>query len=108
MYDAKRKEHLVCRLKKSMLYGLKQSPRCLNAALNNQLKQMGFTESHNNPCIYHKKIGVETFYIAVYVDDIILAGLTEETILYVTKAELSKKFEIKDLGELNYFLGIKV
>lgn len=105
-FEVKGKEHLVCRLKKS-IYGLKQSPRCWNAALDNQLKQMGFTQSQNDPCIYHRKIGGEMFYIAVYVDDIILAGRMEETINQM-KAILARKFEIKDLGELNYFLGIKV
>ena len=37
----KRKEHLVCKLKRS-LYGLKQSPRCWNSTLNVQLNEMGF------------------------------------------------------------------
>ena len=34
-------EHLVCKLKRS-IYGLKQSPRCWNTVLDNQLKNMGF------------------------------------------------------------------
>ena len=76
-FEVKGKEHLVCKLKSS-IYGLKQSPRCWNAALDNQLKEMGFTQSENDPCIYHKNIGGEMFYIAVYVDDIILAGKQKE------------------------------
>ena len=102
-FEVEGKEHLVCRLKKS-LYGLKQSPRCWNTA---QLKEMGFTQSQNDPCIYYKYTGGDVFYIAVYVDDIILAGKTEG-ILNEVKDSLSRKFEIKDLGELNYFLGVKV
>lgn len=39
-FEAEGKENLVCRLKKS-LYGLKQSPRYWNAALDTQLKKMG-------------------------------------------------------------------
>ena len=34
-------EELVCKLKKS-IYGLKQSPRCWNVALDTQVKSMGF------------------------------------------------------------------
>ena len=37
------KEHLVCKLKKS-IYGLKQSPRCWNSTLHNHLKRMGFIQ----------------------------------------------------------------
>ena len=44
-------EHLVCRLKKS-IYGLKQSSRCWNRALDAQLKLMGFVQSTSDPCIY--------------------------------------------------------
>ena len=43
-------EHLVCKLKKS-IYGLKQSPRCWNSALDAYLKQIGFTQSNSDPCI---------------------------------------------------------
>ena len=45
-------EHLVCKLKKS-IYGLKQSPRCWNTALDKQLKEMGFVQSPSDPCIYN-------------------------------------------------------
>ena len=47
----KGEEHLVCKLKKS-LYGLKQSPRCWNTALDKQLKEMGFVQSTSDPCLY--------------------------------------------------------
>ena len=105
-FEVRGKEHLVCRLKKS-IYGLKQSPRCWNTALDNNLKELGFTQSQNDPCIYYKDIGGETFYIAVYVDDIILAGRTEGTLNEI-KTAISRKFDVKDLGELSYFLGVKV
>ncbi len=99
-------EELVCKLKKS-IYGLKQSPRCWNVALDTQVKSMGFIQSKNDPCIYFKNIGGEMFYMGVFVDDIVLAGKTERDLKGV-KTTLSRKFEIKDLGKLNYFLGVKV
>ena len=43
-------EHLVCKLKKS-IYGLKQSPRCWNTALDKHLKSIGFAQSNCDPCI---------------------------------------------------------
>ncbi len=75
-YAVKGKTDLVCRLKKS-LYGLKQSPRCWNSALNSHLKNMGFVQATGDPCIYMATEG-EMFLIAVYVDDILLAGKTQE------------------------------
>ena len=98
-------EHLVCKLKKS-IYGLKKSPRCWNTALDKQLKEMGFIQSTSDPCIY-VDAGGDTFFIGVYVDDIVLAGRTYERITEA-KETLSQKFDIKDMGKLHYFLGMQV
>ena len=100
------KEHLVCKLKKS-IYGLKQSPRCWNTALDSHLKQMGFVQSASDPCIYHMDAGGDMFYLGVYVDYIILAGSNDDRINEV-KAALSQKFDIKDLGQLHHFLGMTI
>ena len=99
-------DHLVCKLNKS-IYGLKQSPRCWNTALDIHLKDMGFTQSTSDPCIYRSDEGGEIFYHGVYVDDIILAGSSEDRVKEV-KAALSQKFEIKDMGKLHHFLGMSI
>ena len=80
-------EHLVCKLKKS-IYGLKQS---WNAAFDSPLKEMGYVQSTSDPCIY-VDAGEDVFYIGVYVDDIVLAGRTDERIQEV-KAALSRKLK---------------
>ena len=67
------KEQLVCRLKRS-IYGLKQSPRCWNHALDGHLKKMGFNQGASDPCIYVSIDSGVTFLVAVYVDDIVLGG----------------------------------
>ena len=61
---------------------------------------MQFTQTASDPCIYYRKTGI-------YVDDLILAARNEKQLKQV-KENLSNKFNIKDLGELKYFLGIKV
>ena len=89
-FQVKGKEHLVCKLKRS-IYGLKESSRCWNEALDKHLKKMGFKQSKNDPCIYILNSGGEIFIIAVYVNNIILAGKTSECIqkLINAIAELS-------------------
>ena len=98
-------EHLVCKLNKSN-YGLKQSPRCWNTALDKQLKEMGFVQSTSDPSIYIDA-GGDISFIGVYVDDIILAGRNLERIRKVKEC-LSREFDIKDMGKLHYFLGMQV
>ena len=42
--------------------------------------------------------------IGVYVDDFVVTGESSEQV----KAALAQKFDVKDLGELHYFLGVQV
>ena len=104
-FAAKGQEDLVCKLKRS-IYGLKQSPRCWNSVLDSQLKQMGFVQAKGDPCIYVTSEG-EMFIIAVYVDDIVLAGKSDKRMTEV-KEQLAEHFQVKDMGELHYFLGVKI
>lgn len=101
----KGKKHLVCKLKKS-IYGLKQSPRCWNFALDDTLKKLGFVQTSGDPCIYVNSKG-EKFIIAIYVDDIILCCKSEKYLRKI-KDSLSQQYNMKNLGELNYFLGVKI
>ena len=52
-------------------------------------------------------MGGKILIISVYVDDIVLAGNSSRQIDKVKRA-ISKKFEIKDLEELKYFLSVKI
>jgi len=97
------KEHLVCKLKKS-IYGLKQSPHCWNTALYHQLKQMGFTQSTQAILAYAKM--QEMCFILEFMLTI-LSLQHKMTQIKRVKDALSQKFDIKDLGKLYYFLGIK-
>ena len=96
-YVVKGKEGLVCKLKKS-IHGLKQSSRCWNSTLDDYLKQIGFLQTAGDPCLYMASEG-EMFLIAIYVDDILLAGKSMKRINTVKQA-LSQKFLVKDMGGL--------
>ena len=104
-YEKEGEEHLVCKLSKS-IYGLKQSSRCWNMALDAHLKSVGFSQLKSDPCIYASG-GEDSFYIGVYVDDMILAG-NDKAKMKSVKKKLSSKFDIKDLGKLSYFLGMSI
>ena len=67
---------------------------------------MGFKQVTSDPCVYTDS-KEEKFFIAVYVDDIILAGKTDERMTKV-KRSIGEKFKVKDMGELHHFLGVKV
>ena len=98
-------EHLVCKLKRS-LYGLKQYPRCWNQTLHTQLMEMRFKQTPSDPCIY-TSLSDGLCVLAVYVDDILIAGKCSKKTTQV-KTALARRFRVKDLGELHYFLGVNI
>jgi hypothetical protein len=99
-------EHLVCKLHKS-LYGLKQSLRAWNQKLHAFLKNIEFMKSEADPSVYVARVGDVKFFIVVYVDDLILVCNDQNKLLQI-KEKLNQKFEMKNLGELHFFLGMKV
>ena len=97
------KEHLVCRLKKS-IYGLKQYLRCWNVVLDDYLKKMGLVQTTTDPCVYRAS-GGEPVYIGVYVDDIILAARSSKKLAEV-QTELALRFDIKDMGWVDFIISL--
>jgi Reverse transcriptase (RNA-dependent DNA polymerase) len=98
------KEDLVCLLRKS-LYGLKQAPRVWNRKTRRFLESIGFIPTYSDPCVYvNKETGV---IIAMWVDDLVIFGKNLGDIEDL-KTKLKAEYEMKDLGELKYFLGVQV
>ena len=96
---------LACKLNKA-LYGLKQSPRAWYAKLSSVLTMNGLQRSDADSSLFVKK-GISCITVVlVYVDDIVITGNDHEEISKL-KAFLHRKFAIKDLGILKYFLGIE-
>ena len=67
---------------------------------------MGFAQTTSDPCLYVSTEG-EMFVVAVYVEDIVLAGKSDRKMSEVKNA-LASRFDVKDMGELHYFLGVKI
>ena len=57
--------------------------------------------------LFVKKIDTNYVVIVIYVDDFILTGSDEHGIADI-KAKLKNEFDMKDLGDLKFFLGIEV
>jgi histone deacetylase 1/2 len=88
------------------LYGLKQSPRAWYAHLSDKLHELGFTSSKADTSLFIFHHDGMTIYMLVYVNDIVLAGSSATAIECLVQT-LARTFPIKDLGCLDYFLGIE-
>ncbi|XP_019252811.1 PREDICTED: uncharacterized protein LOC109231617 [Nicotiana attenuata] len=97
---------LVFRLYKS-LFGLKQANIQWYAKLIEALCSKGYEQSMHDYSLLYKKNGTSFVYVAIYVDDVILTGTDLEEIKLLKKF-LHDSFKIKDLGRLQYFLGLEI
>ena len=70
----KGKEHLVCRLKKS-LYGLKQASRQWYKKFDSFMIEHGYDRPASNHCVFVKKFSDrEVIILLLYVDDMLIVG----------------------------------
>ena len=100
------KEHLVCKLKKS-IYGLKQASRQWYLKFDEVMKNQGFIKNQVDQCTYLKMSGSNFAILVLYVDDILLAS-NSLNLLHESKRLLSRNFDMKDLGEASYVIGIEI
>jgi hypothetical protein len=89
------------------LYGLKQALRVWYFRLSSKLVALGFQASKADTSLFFYSKGNTHVFVLVYVDDIIVASYSEQATSALLQ-DLQKKFALKDLGDLHYFLGIEV
>jgi hypothetical protein len=99
-------ENKVCRLIKS-LYGLKQAPKQWHEKFDNTLTAAGFAVNESDTCVYYRYGGGESVMLCLYVDDILIFG-SNLNVIEEVKNLLSSNFEMKDLGEADVILNIKL
>ena len=100
------KKKMVCKLKKS-IYGLKQASHQWYYKFHQVIISSGFEINMVDDSINHKFSRSKHIYLVLYVDDKLLAT-NDIGMLHETKRFLSKKFEMKDLGDASFVLGIQI
>ena len=98
--------NLVCELNKS-LYGLKQAACTWHLKMDDALKEHGFTALAADQCVYTRVQDGHVIVIALYVDDLLLAS-DDLTTLAKLKRALAARFEMEDMGEASFILGIDI
>ena len=97
-------KNVVYKLKKS-IYSFKQLFHQLYHKFHQVITLFSFEEKAVDECIYHKFSGSKFIFLVLYVDDIVLAS-SDIDLLYKTKRFLLNNFEMKDLGDASFVLGI--
>ena len=105
-FVANGQEGKVCKLLKS-LYGLKQAPKQWHEKFDRTLTSAGVVVNEADKCVYYRYVGGEGVILCLYVDDILIFGSNINMIKEV-KDFLSSNFEMKDLGEADVILNIKL
>lgn len=100
------KEEWVMRLMKS-IYGMKQAGHIWNQTFHNAVSEWGFKHLDCEWCVYCWSSPTGTIIFAVHVDDIITAGTSPKENTCFSKL-LRSKWEITELGEPKYALGIAI
>lgn len=105
-YDSAETSHLVCKLHKS-LYGLRQAARTWHLKMDDALREERFTALAADQCVYTRVQDGHVIVIALYVDDLLLAS-DDLTTLTELKRKLAARFEMEDMGEAGFILGIDI
>lgn len=101
-YDANEDQVMQC-LKS--LYGLKQAPRQWEKRRTEALAKLGFIQLKSDAAVY---ISYSLRVIIVtYVDDLLIMG-PDDTAITKVVSDLGEAFELKDIGDVQYFLGIRI
>jgi len=102
--DVQRKEIKVV-AKKKALYGLRRAPRLWQKKFTARLIELGLRQISEEPCFFVN----DFIFLLFFTDDTItLSRIENRERTLAFKKSLMESFDIKDLGELKWFLGVRV
>ncbi|MBW0538526.1 hypothetical protein O181_078241 [Austropuccinia psidii MF-1] len=91
-------------VKTAFLHGdLDKSPRNWYLKIKNFFLTAGFCPSVVDPCLFIKD-SANPCFVFIHVDDLVIGGANLDSF----RAEINSTFDMKDLGELKFVLGMKV
>jgi hypothetical protein len=105
-FTVKGQEGMICKLLKS-LYCLKQAPEQWHERFDKTLTSVDFVVNEADKCVYYHFAGGEGVILCLYVDDILIFG-TRLNVIKKVKEFLYQNFEMKDLGEADVIINIKL
>lgn len=99
----------VLRLKKA-LYGTKQASRQWYQNMDHTLRTCGFQPCVADPCVYVKRSRTgRAMMIGLFVDDLLpMYHAEDEAEWKETKGVLMNKYKMKDLGDAEWVLGMRI
>ena len=99
-------ESKVCKLTKS-LYGIKQAPKQWHEKFDSYMIENGYKSNECDECIYYKTWKNSHVIICLHVDDLLIFG-SNLHVINETKNIFRSHFDMKDLGDSNFILGMKI
>jgi hypothetical protein len=105
-FAVKGHEGIICKLLKS-LYVLKQASKQWHEKFDKTLTSVCFVVNEPGKYVYYHFGGGEGVILCLYVDYILIFG-TSLNVIKEVKEFLSQNFEMKDLGETDVILNIKL
>lgn len=94
-------DDIVLRLRRP-LYGLRIAPKAWFRECTRKLRILGAKQVPEEPCLWL----YEKTYVFFYVDDFLVIG--SPTHVDAVKMQLTRHFEMRDLGPATHFLGIQI
>ena len=71
------------------------------------MQSQGFKRSVEDPCLCIKRPHDRQLIMLTYVDDMLIAGHSKKDIADI-KQKLFNQFDMKDLGDANHILGMRI
>ena len=103
--EAGREDH-ACKLVHT-IYGTMQGGHDWYYTLDDTYDKLGYTQSRTDPCVRYKAENDAYTITDTYTDDVFGASNDDEEVER-RKKEIGKVWEIRDVGETEYFLGMRV